>query len=240
MRLIRLSLGALVALILLPTAWFFGILTPPEPIVRWAVAFASIYPGDRSAAEMEEVPCPPLRHLRLYVLCTAGCDDVWKIVGVRGLRVRTLANLGRLPPEPRGEVRARINAAVAREDLRLDADAARQMVGCYMRLDGLHPALILEEPDLRRVARARRSEEAMRALAESLDVAGAIERIDVRQTADGFEASLLYWDTSREERPVARLRYRLARDGRIEEVTVSDLPVTDGTVSGSTPGRLPS
>ena len=65
------------------------------------------------------------------------------IVGVRGLLPKNLANLGRVPAQPAEESRSRINAAVAAEGLHLDGDAAREMIGCYLRLEGFLPELVL-------------------------------------------------------------------------------------------------
>ena len=239
MRALRVLAGAGLGLLLLLLLWTAGILRPPGGLVRRLAAWSAGVPGPAGEAEVEEIPCPPLKRLRLFVVCSDGCEGVWRIVGVRGLRPENLANLNRVPPEPMEETRSRINAAVAREGLRLDAEGARQMIGCYMRLDGLQPDLVLEESDEAAVEQARGDEEAMRLIAEGLDDPGAVGRVTVEETGEGFVARFLYWQTALADRPVLELEYRLARDGQIRSVQARARPSKDGTVSGNTPGTPP-
>ena len=236
LRLFRVFLGAFIAMLMIVALWVMGFVSPPEFLVRKTVAFTVLYPGNLAEADLAEIPCPPLSDLRLYVICTEDCEGIWRIVGVRGLRVSTLVNLSRLPSEPAGEIRRRINRAVAGERLVLDRNGAREMVGCYMRIDGLAPELILGPADQHRLRRARGSEEEMRELAESLDLPGAVDRIEVEEVGSDFESTVIYWDTSRADRPTVEIRYRIAGDGRLLGVTSRDQTVTDGTASGSTPG----
>ena len=218
MRGLRVLAGAVLGLLLLWLLWTAGFLPPPEGLVRRLVAWSAGVQDPAAGAEVEEILCPPLRRLRLFVVCTDGCDGVWRIVGVRGLRPENLANLNRTPPEPMEDSRRRINEAVAREGLRLDAQGARQMIGCYMLLDGLQPDLVLEPADVEAVEQARGDEEAMRRIAEGLEDPGASERIPVEEAGEEFVARFLYWQTARADRPVLQFEYRLARDGRIRTV----------------------
>ncbi len=215
MRLRGVLAGAGLGSLLVSILWLTGTVQPPEALTRKVAAFSAVFPGPLGMAEVGRIPCPPLQRLRLYVVCTQGCEDVWRIVGVRGLWPENYANLGRLPPEPAGEARRRFNLAVAREGLRLDPDEAREMVGCYLRLDGLHPGLVLGDADLPAVDNARHSEEKMRALAESLYSPENLSKITLAEIETGFEARFLYWDTTRPGRPVVEFDLKLARDGRL-------------------------
>jgi len=227
--------GASLGSFLVTALWLTGVMPPPEALTRKVAAFSAVFPGSVGEAKVERIPCPPLRRLRLYVVCTQGCDDVWRIVGVRGLRPENLANLNRLPPEPEGEARRRFNLAVAREGLRLDLEEARDMLGCYMRLDGLHPGLILLDSDLPSVERARESEETMRRLAESLYDSGALSRITLTEFDGGFEGSLLYWDTTRPGRPVVEFHLKLAPDGRLIALRQREVSIVGHPAPGATP-----
>jgi hypothetical protein len=231
--------GACLGLLVIALLWAAGALRPPEGITRRLAAYSAVFPGPVARARVERIPCPPLERLRLYVVCTDDCEGVWRIVGVRGLGPRNLVDLGRVPPEPTETTRERINAEIAAEGLRLDLAGAREMIGCYLRLDGLHPELVLEPADREAVEGARGDEEAMRRVAEGLDEPGAVGRIPVEEVADGFTASLLYWHTARDDRPVLEIEYRLRRDGRVESVRARPLTPVDGTASGSTPGTPP-
>jgi hypothetical protein len=232
--------GAGLGLLLLLLLWTAGVVPPPEALASRVAAISAVFPGPAGDAEVQRIPCPPLRRLRLYVVCTDGCEGVWRIVAVRGLRPENLANLNRTPPEPAEESRGRISAAVEREGLRLDAAGAREMIGCYLRLDGLHPDLVLEESDHRSLEEARGDDEAMRRVAEGLEDPGAIARVPVEETPEGFAARFLYWQTARADRPVLEIEYRLARDGQVLSVRARALSPGDGTASGSTPGTPPS
>jgi hypothetical protein len=207
--------GAGLGSVLIAVLWLTGVMQPPEALTRKVAAYSAVFPGPVEEAEVERIPCPPLRRLRLYVVCTQRCEDVWRIVGVRGLRPENLANLSRLPPEPEGEARRRFNLAVAREGLRLDLDGARDMVGCYLRLDGLDASHVLLDSDLPAVERARESEESMRRLAERLNDTEALSRILMTELDGGFEGRFLYWGTTRPGGPVMEFRLKLAPDGRL-------------------------
>lgn len=212
----RLLVGVLLGAVLVGSVWFGGLIEPPEPLARTVAAWAAIYPGPVGEAEIEPIPCPPLARVRLYVVCTHGCEEVWRLILVKGLQATMLANLGRIPAEDLATTRHRINAAVGREALRLDLEGAREMVGCYLRLDGLEPGLVLPDGGFEAVEAARaEGEEAMRAYAIGLADAGAVARIPIEATTEGFESVMLYWDTVRDGHPVLRLRMRLARDGQV-------------------------
>ncbi len=189
---------------------------PPESLARRLAAFAAVYPGPVSEAQVERIECPPLRRLRFYVVCTQECEAVWRLVLVKGLRPTLLANLGRTPPEQLSITRHRINAAIGREALRLDAADAQEMVACYLRLEGLHPELVLTEAELAPVSEARaEGEDAMRRMTESLDDPLAARRIHVEASPEGYLSDLLYWDTWRTGAPVLRMRIGLAPSGQL-------------------------
>lgn len=220
----RILLGVLLGAVLVFAAWFGGWVEPPETLARRVAAWSAVYSGPVGEAEVEAIDCPPLARVRLYLVCTLGCQGVWRIVLVKGLRPTLLANLGRIPAEDAAATRRRINAAVGREALRLDADGAREMVACYLRLEGLTPGLVLPEGGLEAVEAARADgEEAMRSYALGLADERAAARIPIQPTAEGFESTLLYWDTFREGHPVVRLRFRLARDGQVRAMIAEPL-----------------
>jgi hypothetical protein len=227
-----LALGAVVVL------WATAIVDPPESVSRSLAVFSAVYPGPIRGAEIERIPCACLRHLRLYVVCTNGCEDTWVIVGVRGLWPENLANPGRIPPQPVEESRGRISEAVARERLSLDRAGAREMIACYLRIEGRLPGLVLTPLDLVALEEARDSEEKMQSLAESLDAEGAVSRIDPVESEDGYRARLLYWDTSLPGRPVLEIALDLKRSGVLRSIDVSE-SVRGGSAPGSTTGSPP-
>ena len=236
---IRILAGVALGLLGIGFLWFGGLVAPPEALSRWVAAFTAVFPASVSEAVVERIPCSPLERLRLYVVCTGECTDLWKIVSVKGLRSRTIANLGRVPPEPEGDARRRFNAAVGREALQLDPQGARDMIGCYLLLDGLHPELVLPHGGRRAVEEARGSEGAMRQLAESLDTPGAVSRIPVTKTREGYVARFLYWDTKLPGRPIREIHFRLARGGQLQSVRAEVVPVSADTASGNTPETPP-
>lgn len=205
--------GAVLALLAAVLLWGTGLVEPPEGLTRNIAAVSALYPGSIRGAEVERIPCPPLRRLRLYVVCTQGCADTWMIVGVRGLSPDNLANLGRVPAQPVEESRRRINAAVAKEGLRLDVEGAREMIGCYLRLEGFLPEFVLTPAALMSLEATGGDEEEMRRVADGLDDPDAIRRIDPEKTLDGFRARLLYWEAARPGRPVLDLEYNLRENG---------------------------
>ena len=226
MRWIGVATGAGLAVVAVVILWATSLVDPPESLSRSLAVFSAVYPGPIRGAEVERIPCGALRHLRLYVVCTNGCEDTWVIVGVRGLWPENLANPGRIPPQPVEESRARISEAVARDRLSLDRGGAREMIACYLRLD-----LIALEA-------ARDSEEKMQRLAESLDAEDAVSRIDPVDTGDGYRARLLYWDTSLPDRPVLEIDLDLKRNGVLRSVDVRE-SVRGGSAPGSTTGSPP-
>jgi hypothetical protein len=239
-RAFKVFAGVFIGLLLILLLWFTGILQPPERVRRWVIAFVTLYPQPSSEAEVGRIECPPLRRRQLYVICTGDCGEVWRIVGVTGLRVENLKNLNRIPPEPEEEARRRINDFLAHEGLRLEEQAAREMIGCHMRLEGLIPDLILTEADLQDLARARGSEEEMRRLAERLGRPVEADRVTVRPYEEGFESEFAYWDTARVGRPVFEVTYRVSFDGRLLSVRARELPPKADTADGSTPDRPPT
>ena len=219
--------GAVLALLAVGALWATALIYVTQ------VFYALNYPAPGRGAEVERIPCRALRHLRLYVVCTEHCEDVWVIVGVRGLWPENLANLGRIPPQPVEESRARISDAVARDGLSLDRDGAREMMACYLRIEGRLPGLVLTPLDLIALEQARDSEEKMRRLAESLDSSDAVSRIDPEESEDGFRARLFYWDTALPGRPVLQIALVMGRNGVLRSIDVSE-PVTAGSATGST------
>jgi hypothetical protein len=213
---VRILSGVLLGAVLVGAVWFGGWVEPPEALSRSVAAWAAVYPGPVGEAEVTRIDCPPLERVRLYLVCTGGCQDVWRIVLVKGLQPTLLANLGRIPSEDLATTRRRINAAVGREALRLDAGGAREMIACYLRIEGFTPGLVLPEGGLEAVEAARaQGEEAMRSYALGLADPEAAARIPITPTAEGFESKLLYWDTFREGHPVLQITLRLARDGQV-------------------------
>ena len=216
MKFSRLLAGVVLGLLLVAGLWYGGWVPPPEGLSRRMAVLHAAFPGALREAEVERIDCPPLRRLRLYVVCTRGCEGLWRLVLVKGLQATTIANLSGTPPEPTNITRQRMNAAVGREALRLDLTQAREMIACYLRLDGLHPELVLPEGGIEAVEEARREgEAAMRRLEESLDERAASRRIAIEEVPQGYAADLLYWDVWREGSPVLRLRLDLARDGQL-------------------------
>jgi len=229
-----LAAGALLALLGVGALWATALVDPPESVSRELALLSSLYPESSRGAQIERIPCRPLRHLRLYVVCTGGCEETWVIVGVRGLWAENLANPGRIPPQPLEESRSRIAAAVARDGLNLDRDASREMIACYLTIDGLLPTLVLGPLDRVALEQTRDSEEKMQALAQSLDTNDAVSRIDAVEYDDGFRARTSYWDTSTYGRPVLEIDWDVARNGVLRSLEVIE-PTTGDSASGSTP-----
>ena len=230
--------GALMALVAVLVLWGTALVDVPEALSRALAALSAVYPASIRGAEVERIPCPPLKNLRLYVVCTKACEDTWVIVGVRGLWPENLANLGRIPPQPMEESRARIGAAVARDGASLDRDGARDMIGCYLRLEGLLPELVLTPVDLVALEGARGSEDAMRRLAESLDAPDALSRIEPEEGEDGFQTRVFYWDTALPGRPVLEMTFDVAKNGVLRSLDERE-SLRGGTASGSIPGTPP-
>jgi len=92
----RLAAGILLGAMLVGCFWFAGWLAPPEALQRWAAAWTTLYPLPTGGAQVDLIPCEPLRRVRFYVICTEGCDGVWRIVAVKGLQTTQLANLARM------------------------------------------------------------------------------------------------------------------------------------------------
>jgi hypothetical protein len=230
--------GALVALVAVGALWATALVDPPESLSRALAVLSAVYPGPTGGAVVERIPCPPLKHLRLYVVCTNDCADTWVIVGVRGLSPENLANLGRLPPEPAEETRARIAAAVARDRLSLHREEAREMVACYLRLEGLAPGLVLSPLDVVALERARGSEEEMGRLAEDLDSPDAVSRIETEEGENGFRAALYYWDTELPGRPLLEMVFVLEKNAVLRSLDVKE-SLRGGSATGSTPGTPP-
>jgi hypothetical protein len=210
--------GALLGLLILLLAWSTGLADPPEAVTRAIATFTAVFPEPMGTAVVERLPCPPLRRLRLYVVCTRGCEGTWKVIGVRGLLATTLANHARRPPEPVDDRREAVSRAVARERLRLDERSARQMIGCYLLLEGLRPDLILTGDRLERLRRAGGDEEARRRLAESLEDPDAVSRLAIHREDGGYASRFLYWHTAEPGRPVLELKLRLGEDGALRSL----------------------
>lgn len=219
MRALRVLLGAALVPAALAALWVAGILDPPEGVRRRVAAFAAVYPGPVAKAAVEGLPCPPLARVRFYVVCTAECEEIWRIVAVKGLGVETVSDLNRVPRERRGETRRRFNRLVAGEALRLDAAQARAMAGCVLRLDGTRTEFLVEEMDVGAIEAARDDEASLRRLAESLSKTDGLPRLTIDENAQGFEARAFYLNTDREGWPVLELRLGIARDGEILWVT---------------------
>ncbi len=239
MRILRVALGALIAAVIAFLVWFTGVLQPPEGLRRRVVAFVAIYPGPVSEALVDRVICPPLRGRHLYVVCTEDCEGQWRLLGVTGLRVETLRNFNRVPPEDESEVWSRLNRFIAREELEIDTASAPSMIGCHMRVAGLYPELIVTESDVREIEEARPSEEKMRRIAEGLRDPPP-EAMTIRREGRDLAAGFLYWDTSRAGRPILEVTYRLSRDGRLLDVRARERLSRDDTAFGNTPDIPPS
>ncbi|HEU4403549.1 MAG TPA: hypothetical protein VFT43_15735 [Candidatus Polarisedimenticolia bacterium] len=240
MRILRPVMGAALAGLGLLVLWSLNLVAPPEGLSRRVAAFVAVYPGPWRESEVERIPCSPLREARLYVVCTQGCEDVWRIVAVRGLIVWPIANLGRLPPEAPDEGRRRFNEMIGRERMRLDPVQARDLLGCYLRLDGLYPELVVLESDLETIEGARGDDEATNRIMAGLEEAVGLSNIEVREAGRGFAARLLYWDVMAAGRPVLEMEFSLDRGGAVRAVRVREHPAPGGTASGSTPGTPPT
>jgi hypothetical protein len=231
--------GILIGCLVLGMLWSANLLAPPERLSRVVAAFYAIYPGSIDGAEIDRIDCPPLRGVRLYTICTRGCEEVWRIVAVRGLRAEPLANPGRLPPEPPDLLQQRFNVLVARERLDLDTIGARRMIACVLSLNGLHPELVLGENDIAAAAAAVGDEEAERAMVERLTASPPADHIEVEEDPNGYRSRLYYWDTARLGRPVVGMDIRMARNGVVRSVVTLPAPITGGTAAGNTPGTPP-
>ncbi len=241
-RLLRLGVGMLLGGIGCLGLWGAGLLDPPENLSRYLAVVAATYPGPGGLVTIERIPCRPTEHLRFYVVCTDDCEGVWRIVGVRGLYATNLANLNKLPPDPPETMRRAANDAIAAERLNLDDNGARELLGCYLRLAGLHEELVLREGDLDKLARARNSDDGngLASFAESLEDGAALSRLPIRETPEGFASRFDYWDTASPGRPVVEMTWGLRRDGTIELYRALELPLTDGSGSGNSPDRPPT
>ena len=141
---------------------------------------------------------------------------------VRGLSAAVLIDEGRLPPESESAARQRINTVIRAQGLRLDLESARGMIGCYLRLEGYAPEMVLPPGGVESVEAARaEGEEALRALAGRLVEPDALARIDVRDTGAGFEGALLYWDRSRDGWPILKFTITLAPNGEVRAVAAA-------------------
>ena len=112
------------------------------------------------------------------------------------------------------------------------------MVGCYLRLEGFVPGLVLSPLDVVALEQARGSEEEMRRLAEDLASPDALSRIETEEGEDGFRAALYYWDTELPGRPLLEMQFGLERNGVLRSLEVKE-SLRGGSASGSTPGTLP-
>ena len=211
---------AAIAVVLL---WGTGWMEPPEPLTRALARYMAVSTAETGEVTVDRIPCPPLHRLRLYVVCTADCAAVWKVVGVRGLRAMRLANPGRVPPEPREEAQRRINEAIGGEGLELDETGARAMIGCHLALDGMLPDLILTDTDRLRIERASGDEERLQEIAAGLADPASIERLRVDRAGDRWKTTFYYWATELPDHPVYELRVVLHDDGRLDNVET--LPV---------------
>lgn len=226
----QLLLGLGCGLLLVAGAWSGGWVQPPEGLQRRLAAFEAVYPGPMGETKVIPILCPLLKRVRFYQVCTAECRDVSRLVAVKGLRTWFLVNLSRIPSESLAVTRGRINHVVGREGLHLDEDGVRRMTEFYLRLEGLFPELVVSPGEAEQIDATRDAGyEALGALMERItgdtDDTGAngadrggVERIDVDRRADGFEATMLYWDTSRAEAPLMRLRLRMAPDGQVRDL----------------------
>jgi hypothetical protein len=213
---------------------------PPQALQRRLAAFEAVYPGPVGEAKVIPIPCPLLKRVRFYQVCTAECRDVSRLVAVKGLRTWFLVNLSRIPSESLAITRGRINHVVGREGLHLDEAGVRRMSEFYLRLEGLFPELVVsqgeaEQIDATRDAGYEALGNLMDRITDDADATGAndadrggVERIDVDRRPDGFEATMLYWDTSRAEAPLMRLRLRLAPDGQVRDLRGVILSQPDG------------
>lgn len=238
-RVLRLMAGMAIGSAALMLLIATGLVEPPESLSRRLAIIAATYPGPGGTVSIERIPCAPMRHLRFYVVCTDDCEGVWRIVGVHGLVADTLANLNKLPPDPPETMRRVANDAIAADHLRLSPGGARELIGCYLRLAGLHPERVLGGGDRERLERAGTSAADLEAFAESLDDTQATARIQVRESADGFASRFEYWDADAPGQPVVEMTWTLRRDGTIELYRARELPLKDDNGSGNTPGTPP-
>lgn len=240
MRGAGLAAGVVAGAAAIVAAWGAGLVDPPERVSRALAVLSAAYPASPRDAFVERIPCPPLRSLRLYVVCTKECEEIWEVVGVRGLWTDNLAHPGRVPEQPIEESRARIAAAVAKEALALDVESAREMAVCYLRIEGWLPDLVLAPADRVALDQARGDDDAQARLAASFAAReDARSRIEVDPDGDGYRARLEYWDTSAWGRPVLGMTLALGANGVLRSFEIEER-VTDGTGSGSTPGIPPS
>lgn len=235
----RVLFGAAIGLLALALLWYGAILDPPELLRRKMAVYAAVFPGDVAAVEIDPIPCSPLKKIRLYVVCDEECVDIWRVVAIRGLQPTTITDLGRIPREASGTARRRFNALVGREVLQLDIEGAREMIGCYMRLDGLRPELILPNGARSALDAARGSEQEMRRLSEELDRPGAVSRLNLVESAEGYATEFDYWDTASAGRPVVKFSIRLSRGGQFRSVQRRELEPAPSPTAAS-PGRPPA
>ncbi len=237
---LRVAVGILLGGGLLLLFWIAGIVEPPEALSRALAILAATYPGPGGRATGERIACPPLPRLRLYVVCTDDCEGVWRIVGVRGLAATNLVNLNKLPPDSPETLRRAANEAIAAEGLHLDERGARGLIGCYLRLAGLHPERVLGDGDRDRLEQARANLATLTAFAENLGEVGGVERIPIRETPVGVTSRFDYWDTASAGAPIVTMTWRLRHDGTIDLYRASPPPLTDDSESGNTPGKPPT
>jgi hypothetical protein len=235
----QLLLGLGVGLFLVAGAWYGGWVPPPESLQRRLAAFEAVYPGPVREAEVLPVPCPLLKRVHFYQVCTGGCREVSRLVAVKGLQTWFLVNLSRIPAESVSVTRGRINHVVAREGLHLDEDGVRRMSEFYLELEGLFPQMVVSQGEVEQIDAARPGgDEALAALMDRIDGdadgtsgegagRGGVDRIEVEKRPDGFEATMFYWDTSRSGAPVLRLRLRMAPDGQVRDLRGVILPAAD-------------
>lgn len=228
MRLIRLLAGLLLGALFVGGSWYAGWVTPPESVARRVGLWAMLYPASTDGAAIEPIPCAPLRRLRFYVVCTDGCEGVWRIFAMKGLRTFPLVNFLRTPPESVPATRRRINDLVTRERTSVTDDQARQMVEFYLLLDGLTSARLLTEADRLAVEETRpEGEEALKALADTIALGDASARIPIDRDDRGIVSTLLYWDTSRRGWPVLEMRFRLGGYGEVRDLKVRQLSTSE-------------
>jgi hypothetical protein len=222
--LLRLAFGALLGAAIVVVLWSLGWVEAPEVVVRRVAIFSTVYPAPRAGVTLTRVPCPPLEPARLFLVCTPGCETISRVILMRGLKATLLLDEARLPPESESVARQRINTVIRDQRLRLDADSAREMVACYVRLEGLSPELVLPPGGAESVEAARaEGGAALQALADRLRQSDAVNRIEVTDTGEGFEARMLYWDTSRDGAPILSLGIRIAPNGEVRGVTAAPL-----------------
>lgn len=226
----RILFGLGVGAFLVIGAWYGGWVPPPEALQRRLAAIEAVYPGPVGEAEVLPIPCPLLKRVHFYQVCTADCREVSRLVAVKGLQSWLLVNLSRIPAESVAVTRGRINHVVGREGLHLDENGVRRMTEFYLTLEGFFPQLVVSQGEVEQIQATRPAgDEALGELmsritgdadgtSEEGAGRGGIERIDVLKGADGYEATMFYWDTSRAGSPVMRLRLRMAPDGQVREL----------------------